>query len=158
VWLSEGELRFLSGDFAMSSFIRGCLVALVGIGLGFGESPDVKANELAVQGGSSTGGDAHCIVGAYGGLTRFSVTGAWNDRMRIFDCWGQVVVDCSIGELSTLPQSWLWPVQRLSSQKLSDGQTRVMLSMPCTPWSLDFGAVQLRRGSSQIDIDPIYLR
>jgi hypothetical protein len=142
----------------MLSSMKVLFAGLCVVGMGLGFSLEARANELAVQGGSSTGGDAHCVVGSYDGLTRLSVTGAWNDRMRIFDCWGQVVIDCSIGELSTLPQNWLWPVQRVSSQKLSDGQTRVMLSMPCTPWWLNYGAVQLRRGSSQIDIDPIYLR
>ena len=116
-----------------------------------------KASELAVQGGSSTGGGQTWISGLSGGNTAMSVTGSWNDRLVITNCWGGTKLNCSIGELSTLPDWALWPLVRGSSTKLRDGQTRVILSVPCTPWYWNQGWARLRRGSAVIDSDPIYL-
>ena len=116
-----------------------------------------KANELAVQGGSSTGGSQQWICGQSNGLSLLSVTGAWNDRVQVINCWGQVEYDCSIGELSSLPNAWLYPLCRNSSQKMRDGQTRVMLAAPQTPWWWGNGSVRLRRGGATIDTDPWYV-
>jgi hypothetical protein len=129
---------------------------LVGIAVALGGS-DATASELAVQGGTSTGGGQSWISGQAGGLTAMSVTGAWNDRLVIISGLGGREIDCSIGELSTLPDWMIWPLVRNSSTKLRDGQTRVMLSVPCTPWYWNHGSARLRRGNAVIDSDPIYL-
>jgi hypothetical protein len=134
-------------------FLRAAL--LMGLAVHCVGNP-LKASELAIQGGSSTGGSSTMVVGQAGGLTLLSATGAWQDRVRVVTSFG-VDLDCSIGELSTLPNWVLWPLERTSSTKLRDGQTRVMLRSPCTPWHWAGGAVELRRGRATIDSDPIYL-
>jgi hypothetical protein len=104
-------------------FLRAAL--LMGLAVHCVGNP-LKASELAIQGGSSTGGSSTMVVGQAGGLTLLSATGAWQDRVRVVTSFG-VDLDCSIGELSTLPNWVLWPLERTSSTKLRDGQTRVML-------------------------------
>ena len=119
------------------------------------------ADELNVQGGSSTGGDASTIRGTVGGLCRFSVTGAFNDEAtaKLGPTGGNAVVAVkSIRDLATLSDAQLWPLKRFSSERLADGQTRVLLGVLNASSAFNGGSVTLKRGSAVIDVDPVVIR
>jgi hypothetical protein len=121
----------------------------------------VSAGELNVQGGSSTGGNQSTIVGSAHGLCRFSVTGAFNDvaSAQLGPTGGNVVIaNRSIRDLSTLSASQIAPLVRFSTEKLPDGQTRVLLGVQNATPSFNRGNVTLRRGSAVIDSDPVIIR
>lgn len=121
----------------------------------------VSAGELNVQGGSSTGGNQSTIVGSAYGLCRFSVTGAFNDVASAqLGPTGRnaVIANRSIRDLSTLSASQLAPLVRFSTEKLPDGQTRVLLGVQNATPSFNGGNVTLRRGSAVIDSDPVIIR
>lgn len=119
----------------------------------------VMAGELNVQGGSSTGGDQNTIRGTVGGLTRFSVTGAFNDLVTAkFGPLGggQTFATSTIRDLATKPASQL-PLIRYSVEQLRDGQTRILLGVANTSPLVNGGSVTLSRGSAGIDSDPVQL-
>ncbi len=118
------------------------------------------AGELNVQGGSSTGGNASTICGTVGGLCRFSVTGAFNDEATAIlgpsGGYATIAVK-SIRDLSNLSDAQLWPLKRYSSEKLPDGQTRVLLGVQSASAAFNGGKVILKRGSALIDEDPVVI-
>lgn len=121
----------------------------------------LMAGELNVQGGSSTGGDQYTIRGTLGGLCRFSVTGAFNDvaSAQLGPSGGNAVIaNRTIRDLATLSPAQLWPLVRYSSEKLADGQTRVLLGVQNAQPAFHGGNVTLRRGNVVIDQDPVILR
>lgn len=132
----------------LSSILAGLLVVL---------SAPLFAGELNVQGGSSTGGDQNTIRGHVGGLCRFSVTGAFNDVVTAqFGPSGgnAVFASVTIRDLATNSPGGLI---RYSVEKLSDGQTRILLGVPNAAAAFNGGSVTLRRGAAVIDQDPVVL-
>jgi hypothetical protein len=115
------------------------------------------ADELNVQGGSSTGGNASTIVGSSGQLLRFSVTGSFNDVAYVNSRSG-TFASLSVRDLATRSAASLSPLIRYSAEKLPNGQTRVLLAVPNASPFFNGGNVTLRRGNAVIDSDPIVIR
>jgi len=118
-------------------------------------SASATASELAVQGGTTTGGDATTIRGTIGGDVRFSVTGSFNDAATVAFQGGSFTL--TIRELWNLPANHA-TLQRVDRVQLPDGQSRVLLRVRNGDRRFNGGSVTLRRGSAILDSDPIVLR
>jgi hypothetical protein len=119
-------------------------------------SASASAGELNVQGGTSTGGNAHVISGSVRTGARFSTTGAFNDTVVVRDCFGREFAHLTIRELATLPASRLHPLIRYHVLTIN-GETRVMLGVANPQPIFNGGSVTLRRGGVVIDSDPIVI-
>ena len=133
----------------MSKYMFGFLASVAML------SSSLSASELAVQGSSSTGGDAGTIRGRIGGEVRFSVTGAFNDVATVTFQGGSFPL--------TVRQLWNLPANHASLQlvdrvQLPDGTSRVLLRVRNGDARFNGGSVSLRRGGTLIDSDPIVLR
>lgn len=120
-----------------------------------------SANELFVQGGSSTGGNATTIVGRSGEVLRFSVAGTFNSVASVFGgpAIGNVkFAQLSIRDLATAPAAQIRPLVRYDVVKLPGGETRVFLGVANANTAFNGGKVQVVSGSSLIDSDPIVIK
>jgi hypothetical protein len=117
-------------------------------------SSSLSASELAVQGSTSTGGDAGTIRGRVGGEVRFSVTGAFNDVATVRFQGGSFPL--TVRELWNLPANHP-TIQRVDRVQLPDGTSRVLLRVRNGDPRFNGGSVTLRRGNAVIDSDPIVL-
>jgi hypothetical protein len=117
-------------------------------------SSGLIASELAVQGSSTTGGDAGTIRGRIGGEVRFSVTGAFNDSATVSFQGGSFRL--TVRELWNLPANHP-TIQLVDRVQLPDGQSRVLLRVRNGDRRFNGGSVALRRGTVLLDSDPIVL-
>jgi len=144
-----------------------CLRYVVMCGLGFVLQPAgvVNGSDLNIQGSAATGGNASVIRGTIGGAVNFSVTGAFNDVVTVRIRPGATLPPFvptpqprTIRDLATGSATAIRPLTRISATQLPDGQTRILLSLPNALEQFNGGKVELRRGTSPIDDDPIELR
>lgn len=150
--------RFLSQHRSSVPFdVLGVIMFKRGLGFLAGLallSSGLIASELAVQGSSTTGGDAGTIRGRIGGEVRFSVTGAFNDSATVTFQGGSFRL--TVRELWNLPANHP-TIQLVDRVQLPDGQSRVLLRVRNGDRRFNGGSVALRRGTVLLDSDPIVL-
>jgi len=121
----------------------------------------VSANELMVQGGSSTGGNATTIVGRPGELLRFSVAGTFNSVAEVYlgPALGNLkFAQLSIRDLATAPAAQIRPLIRYDVVKLPGGETRVFLGVANANTAFNGGKVRVVNGTAVIDSDPVVVK
>ena len=136
------------------SGVAGVVVALASVSA-------VSANELMVQGGSSTGGNATTIVGRPGELLRFSVASTFNSVAEVYAgpaAGNSLFASRSIRDLATAPAGLLAPLVRYDVVKLPGGETRVFLGVANASPVFNGGKVRVVTGGTVIDSDPVVVK
>ncbi len=126
-----------------------CTLALGGTAL---------ASEIPVQGWSALGGGQDLIAGRLNGQVGWTLTGRAADVGVVFANTGAPLFNRSIGSFRP---GWDGPIFVERVERLSDGQTRVRLTVYNAQPLFNGGRVELRRGSLNgpvADSDPIRLR
>jgi len=138
----------------LSSTLAALLLCLV-------STSAASANELMVQGGSSTGGNATTIVGRPGELLRFSVAGTFNSVAEVYAgpaLGNAMFAKSSIRDLATAPAAQIRPLIRYDVVKLPGGETRVFLGVANASPLFNGGKVRVVNGNAVIDSDPVVVK